>query len=111
MLKRYIVRVHIDGTYTQEDPNCPSYWKGSGCYDITVNTWCDVDVEVWAQTEGDARNFALAYEYNDKDTDIEIEAVQVEWIKFVEDLVGRDMEETGVIEPVVYRWEENEKFW
>ena len=108
MIKKFTVKVHLDGTYTVEDPKCPSYWKGSGCYDITVDTWCDMDVEVWAETEEQARQFALDYEYNDRDTIVEVDAVQVKSVKFVEDLEGRETEEAGVIEPVEYNWKENE---
>lgn len=106
MLKKFKAKVHIDGIYTIEDPKCPSYWKGSGCYDITVNTWCDTDVEVWAETEEKASELALDYEYNDPSTDIDIEVIQVESVTFVDDLPDRDLEEAGVIEPVVYKWKE-----
>lgn len=109
MLKKFIAKVHIDGIYTTEDPKCPSFWKGSGCYDITVNTWCDTEVEVWAETEEKAEEYALEWEYNDPSTIIMIEAVQVESVTFVEDLPGRDAEEAGVIEPVTYNWKEIEK--
>jgi hypothetical protein len=109
MLKKFIAKVHIDGVYTIEDPKCPSYWKGSGCYDITVDTWCDTEVEVWAETEEKAEEYALEWEYNDQSTTIEVEAVQVESVTFVEDLPGRDQEEAGVIEPVTYHWKEIEK--
>lgn len=109
MLKKFKVKVHIDGVYTIEDPKCPSYWKGSGCYDRTVNTWCDTEVEVWAETEEKAEEYALEWEYDDPSTVIDIEAVQVESVTFVEDLPGRDLGEAGVIEPVTYNWKEFEK--
>ena len=109
MLKKFKANVHIDGTYTVEDPKCPSYWRGSGCYDIDIHTWCDTEVEVWAETEEKAEEYAFEWEYNDPSTIIMIEAVQVESIKFVEDLPDRDQEEAGVIEPVVYNWKEIEK--
>lgn len=111
MLKKFIAKVHIDGTYTVEDPKCPSHWKGSGCYDRTVNTWCDPEVEVWAETEELAEGYAFDWEYDDPSTIIDIEAVQVESVTFVEDLPGRDLEEAGVIEPVTYNWKENQKDW
>ena len=110
-MKKFTVSVHLDGTYTVEDPRCPSYWKGSGCYDITVNTWCDTEVEVWAETEEQARTYALEYEYNDPDTVIETEVAQVESVALVEDMPDRDTEEAGVIEPVIYNWKENQKDW
>lgn len=110
-IKVYIVSVHLEGYYTVEDPRCPSYWKGSGCYDIDIHTWADVEVEVWAETEEQARKYALDYGYNDPGTIVEVEAVQVESVAFVQDLEGRDKEEAGVIEPVTYNWKENQKDW
>lgn len=107
MLKQYTVNVHIDGHYITEDPHCPSYWRGSGCYDIEVPTWCDLEVEVWAHSEEEARKFALDYEYDDPATIIEIEVIQVERVTFVADL-DRDEEEAGVIDCITYKWRENE---
>lgn len=109
MLKKFKAKVHIDGIYTIEDPKCPSFWKGSGCYDIEIQTWCDTEVEVWAESEELAEEYAFEWEYNDPSTIIMIEAVQVESVTFVEDLPGRDLEEAGVIEPVTYNWKEIEK--
>lgn len=103
--------VHLDGHYIIEDPRCPSEWKGSGCYDIEIQTWCDTEVEVWAESEELAEEYAFEWEYNDPSTIIMIEAVQVESVTFVEDLPGRDAEEAGVIEPVTYNWKEIEKDW
>lgn len=111
MIKKFTAKIHLDGTYTVEDPRCPSYWRGSGCYDVAVATWCDTEVEVWAESEELARRLAIDYEYNDGKTTIEVEAVQVESVTFVEDLPGRDAEEAGVIEPVEYKWKEIEKDW
>lgn len=111
MLKKFIAYVHLDGHYIMEDPRCPSYWKGSGCYDLEIQTWCDTEVEVWAESEELAEEYAFEWEYNDPSTIIMIEAVQVESVTFVEDLPGRDAEEAGVIEPVTYNWKEIEKDW
>lgn len=111
MLKKFMAYVHLDGHYIMEDPRCPSEWKGSGCYDIEIQTWCDTEVEVWAESEELAEEYAFEWEYNDPSTIIMIEAVQVESVTFVEDLPGRDAEEAGVIEPVTYNWKEIEKDW
>ena len=110
MLKQFMVNVHLDGHYTIADPRCPSYWKGSGCYDIDIHSQADLEVEVWAETEDLARKYALEYEYRDTDSVVELDAVQVEAVKFVANLEDRDEEETGVIEPVNFCWPENEEY-
>lgn len=107
MMKIFKANVHLDGHYTIEDPQCPSYWKGSGCYDIDVPASADLEVEVWAETEVQARKYALEYEYNDTSSSVELDAVRVESVNFVEDLLDRDQEEAGVIEPVNFYWDEN----
>ena len=109
MLKKFMVNVHLDGHYTIEDPRCPWGWHGSGCYDIDIHTWTDLEVEVWAETEDLAEKYALDYAYRDRDSTVELDAVQAEAVKFVEDLPDRDPEEAGVIEPDAYNWKEIEK--
>lgn len=109
MLKNFTVRIHLDGYYMMEDPHCPSYWKGSGCYDITINCWADFDIEVWAETEEQAEGLAYEYDYELNKYAVTVDAVQVESVKFVEDLEGHDPEEASVIEPVDFEWKEYEK--
>lgn len=57
------VLVLLKGTVRQEDPHCPSQWRGSGCYDIDVPASQRVTVTVPAQNEGLAKNLAMAYCY------------------------------------------------
>ena len=57
------VCVLLRGTVRQEDPHCPSQWRGSGCYDIDVPASQRVKVTVPAQNEGLARNLAMSYCY------------------------------------------------
>lgn len=104
MLKKFMVNVHLDGHYTIEDPRCPWEWRGSGCYDIDVSVEKDIEVEVWAEAEDQARKYALDYEYKDISSTVELDAVQVEFVKFVEDLPDRDPEEAGVIDPDWLNW-------
>lgn len=109
MLKQYTVNVHIDGHYLTEDPHCPSYWRGSGCYDIEVPTWCDLEVEVWAESEEQAKKLAEEYDgYVDEWDGVQIEVVTVDSVKFVKVLEGRDEEEIGIIEDFTINWRENE---
>lgn len=103
-MKQFMVNVHLDGHYTIEDPRCPWEWRGSGCYDIEVSVKKDIKVEVWAEAEDQARKYALDYEYKDISSTVELDAVQVEFVKFVKDLPDRDPEEAGVIEPDWLNW-------
>ena len=47
-MKRFIITVLVAGQYFKEHPRCPSRWKGSGCYDITVDCQKEVTYEVYA---------------------------------------------------------------
>ena len=93
MLKQYNANVHIDGHYTIEDPKCPSFWRGSGCYDI----------------EEDARELIYEYSFESPKYSIDVDAVQIEEIEFVKDLEDRDDEEAGVIEDFTIYWKQYEK--
>ena len=57
------VCVLLRGTVRQEDPHCPSQWRGSGCYDVDVPASQRVKVTVPANNEGLAKNLAMAYCY------------------------------------------------
>lgn len=107
MVKEYIIKVHVDGHYTVEDPKCPSQWRGSGCYDIDVDTWCDVELEVWAESESSARSLAEEYDYANGYT-IDIDDVNITGLQLVNDLPDRDVDEIGVIEPVRIDWKETD---
>ena len=112
MLKKFIVNVHLNGYYTEEDPHCPPSWRGSHCYDINVPCYADLKVEVWAETEDQAIKFAEEHDY-DKDPGNwnYVEEIDFVSVDSVEDLPDRDTEEAGVIEPVEYKWKEIEKDW
>lgn len=109
MLKQYYANVHIDGHYTTEDPKCPFFWRGSGCYDIEVPTWDDLEVEVWAATEEDAKKLIYEYSFYSPERSIDIDAVQIEKIEFVKDLEDHDDEEAGVIDDFTINWKQYEK--
>lgn len=109
MLKQFKATVHVDGHYTIEDPKCPSDWRGSGCYDITVNTWFDTELEVWAELEEKAKAMVYDYNFERPEYTVEVDAIQVEKIEFVKDLGDRDLAEAGVIEDFNIDWKEHEK--
>lgn len=106
MLKLFKAKVHVTGHYIIEDPNCPASWRGSGCYDINVDTWLDTEVEVWARSKDGAEKLIEEYEYASGYT-IEIDDVDFA-VEFVRDMDDRDDEEEGVVEPVIINWKEHE---
>ena len=109
MLKQFELKIHLDGHYTIEDPKCPSYWRGSGCYDIDIQCWADFPIEVWAVDEDQAKQLAYDYpSYDGLTTCAEIETIQVESVRFIKDLQDRGEDEASVIEPVNFDWDENE---
>lgn len=111
MLNQYEVSVRVDGHYVTESRSCPAQWRGSGCYDIEVPTWCNAAVEVWANSEEAARQFAAGYDYEMDGYTIEVDNAKVTRVTLVRHLPGRDDEEAGVIEPVgLGHWEEDEDY-
>lgn len=102
MLKQYKVKVRIDGHYTIEDPKCPSEWRGSGCYDIDVQVYCDTELDVWAVSKDQAEKLAAGYDYC-TGLVTEIYDIIVKDLEFVCDL-SRGEDEAGVIEPVDINW-------
>lgn len=107
MLNQYNVKVYLEGRYYIEDPCCPSEWRGSGVYDKEITTWCDLDVEVWAHSLAEAVKFADDYEYEDRDSCIEIYLIDIESARRVKARPDRDDDEVGVIEhTIVYNWKE-----
>ena len=57
------VCVLLRGTVRQEDPHCPSQWRGSGCYDIDVPATQRVTVTVTAKDKDAAESVAKMYCY------------------------------------------------
>ena len=63
-MKLYLVTVDLNGSVMVEDPHCPSYWRGSGVYDIDAPAHQEVEVTVCAADEEEAKKIALAYDYD-----------------------------------------------
>ena len=40
------IEVFLKGTVRMEDPKCPSYWRGSGVYDIDVPVSAEAEVVI-----------------------------------------------------------------
>lgn len=63
----YTITARLYGHYTAEDPKCPSYWRGSGVYDIEVPCTIDIRAEVTAESEEAAEELVMDYDYeNDR---------------------------------------------
>lgn len=109
MVNEYNVTVHIDGHYTIEDPKCPLYWRGSGCYDIDVPVWMDTVVGVWAVSEEQARELIDAYDDFDRgfNCDIKIDDVIIEKIELVGAVPDMEDDEVGVSEDYDIYWEQH----
>lgn len=67
-MKRFIITVLVAGQYYKEHPRCPSRWKGSGCYDITVDCQKEVTCEVYAPDRETAEALAGDSAWKDERT-------------------------------------------
>lgn len=63
-MKEYLVKVIIKGYVRYEDPKCPSYWKGSGVYDIDKDVMVNAELSVIAESEKRAREIVEAYPFD-----------------------------------------------
>lgn len=45
-MERFKIEVSLKGTVRMEDPKCPSYWRGSGVYDIDVPVSAETEVVI-----------------------------------------------------------------
>lgn len=91
-MKTYGIDVVLHGTCRQEDPRCPSAWRGSGCYDIDVDVLQKVSLTISADSEDTAKSIAMDYDYrNDMDDICSVEIEDSGW-------VGEDDSSNEVIE-------------
>lgn len=58
-LKVYDVYFVEDLEHVYEDPRCPSQWRGSGCYDITIYAQNQYRLIVCARNEQEAVEYAV----------------------------------------------------
>ena len=47
MMECFEIEVSLKGTVRMEDPKCPSYWRGSGVYDIDVPVSAEAEVVIY----------------------------------------------------------------
>ena len=98
MLKQYKATYLVKGHYYEESHSCPYEWKGSGVYDYEVPIEEEVDVEVWAKSEEDARRFAEGYWFQMVDWPCPVDDRDLLSVEFMKDLPDRDEDEEGIIE-------------
>lgn len=75
-MKAYQVKLTLYGTHRIEDPHTPSYMRGSMCDVVDVPSRQDVEVELTAETDEDARRLCLEYHYPESDLDIEDKSIK-----------------------------------
>lgn len=64
-MKEFKIDVKFSGTVREEDPYCPSEWRGSGCYDIDVPSSCCVSFLIVARDEKRAREIVSDYDFDE----------------------------------------------
>lgn len=65
-MKKFEIEATLEGYFVTEDPKCPSYWRGSGVYDIECPCKVQIDAEVWAKDVDRAMEMLDEFDY-DKD--------------------------------------------
>ena len=78
-LKVFKAFVTVHGEVTYEDPHCPSFWRGSGCYDITEDVKVDATCYVCASSEERARQLVEKASFESDEfvtTDVEIDSIE-----------------------------------
>lgn len=74
-MNKFRVWFGLEGSvYAGEDPACPSYWKGSGCYDVFENKTILVVADIWCKEENIED---LVLELCKKEFDMDIDAMQI----------------------------------
>lgn len=84
-MRLFEIDAHVYGTYEMEDPQCPSYWMGSGVYTVDVPYVIKVTCYVYAESEDVAVDLVENYEFTEEEkcpysrleekTDVQIESV------------------------------------
>ena len=92
-MKLFNVKATLTTTTAYEDPRCPSFWRGSGVYDIYQDWEVDVNCDVWAESEARARELIESYSF-----DRQWDDVVVKEIKDLGDNTASDDEGVGEVE-------------
>ena len=74
-MEKYRVWFGLEGqVYAGEDPACPSYWRGSGCYDIFEDKTILAVADIWCKEENIEDQ---VLELCKKEFDMDIDALQI----------------------------------
>lgn len=76
----YHVYLKAYGHVWYQDVNCPTYWLGSGVYDVDVEVEVPIDCYVAADTEERAKELAEEYDYDPSEftlDDVEVEDIEL----------------------------------
>lgn len=65
-MKAFDAEFTIYGSYETEDPHCPSFWQGSGVYQISVPVEQKATAIVFADSEEEAIAKLKEYDYTDQ---------------------------------------------
>ena len=102
-MRLFEIDAHVYGTYEMEDPNGPSYWRGSGVYTVDVPYVIKVTCYVYAESEDVAVDLVENYEFTEEEKCPysrleEITDVQIESVSDITDEGDEDQPEEKVFE-------------
>lgn len=75
----YYAQITLLGEKTFLDVDCPTYWIGSGCYDVTEEV--EVKGECWVAAESEERAKELIEEYKFDPDDFNFKDVKIDSIE------------------------------
>lgn len=63
MIREYTITIPYVWVEIYEDPKCPWYWRGSGCYDIEVEHPAKVEAVLYANDLEEAKKMVAEYDW------------------------------------------------
>ena len=88
-MKKFEIEATLEGYFVMEDSRCPSYWRGSGVYDVEVPCTVKIAADVWAETEERAEELLNEFDYrNDRLNPYDIHVEEVNITKCMEEDVA-----------------------
>lgn len=77
----YYAQITLLGEKTFQDVDCPTYWIGSGCYDVTEEVETKGECWVAAESEERAKELISDYKFDPDDfnyKDVEINSIELD---------------------------------
>lgn len=84
-MRLFKIEAVATGHYWERDVNCPSYWRGSGVYDVSHPCWQEVGIEIAAESNEEALEVLDSYE-------------SMEYAYNVEEMIPLKVEDAGEFE-------------